>query len=45
MNSPIENRICTIFVPVRDIERAIAWYSHILGTSVEATSHLRRTRR
>ncbi|KMJ57666.1 hypothetical protein AB685_15450 [Bacillus sp. LL01] len=31
MKSPIKNRIQTVFIPVRDIEKAKKWYSEILG--------------
>ncbi len=39
MGSPIENRIGQVFVPVSNMERAIAWYSRILGQPVDQTSH------
>lgn len=39
MYSPIENRIGQVFVPVSDMDRAIAWYSRLLGLPVAATSH------
>jgi catechol 2,3-dioxygenase-like lactoylglutathione lyase family enzyme len=29
--TPIKNRIGGVFIPVRDLERARAWYSKILG--------------
>ncbi|WP_082153657.1 VOC family protein [Bacillus sp. LL01] len=31
IKSPIKNRIQTVFIPVRDIEKAKKWYSEILG--------------
>ncbi|WP_188455929.1 VOC family protein [Virgibacillus oceani] len=31
MNSPIKNKINTIFIPVKDIEKAKEWYSKMLG--------------
>ena len=39
MSSPIENRIGQVFVPVSNMERAIAWYSRIFGQPVDQTSH------
>lgn len=39
MNSPIENRIGAVFIPVSDMPRAIAWYSRLLGVAVNDTSH------
>src|SRR5262245_34832316 len=39
MSSPIENRIGQVFVPVTDMDRAIAWYSRLLGLPIAATSH------
>lgn len=37
--SPIENRIGQVFVPVADMATAIAWYSRLLGLPVSETSH------
>jgi catechol 2,3-dioxygenase-like lactoylglutathione lyase family enzyme len=37
--SPIENRIGQVFIPVRDMPRAIAWYSKILGLPTGQASH------
>lgn len=37
--SPISNRVGMIFVPVKEIERAIAWYSHLLGLPAGASTH------
>lgn len=31
MNSPIQNKILTVFIPVSDIEQAASWYCKILG--------------
>ena len=39
MSSPIENRIGQVFVPVTDMDRAIAWYSRLLGVPIAATTH------
>src|SRR5262245_40587025 len=39
MSSPIENRIGQVFVPVTDMDRAIAWYSRLLGLPIAAASH------
>lgn len=39
MNSPIENRIGCIFIPVSDMARAITWYSRLLGLPTQAASH------
>jgi len=39
MNSPIENRIGCVFVPVSDMGRAIDWYSRLLDLPVNRTSH------
>ena len=38
-NSPIENRIGSVFVPVSNMEHAAAWYSKLLGLSLETTTH------
>ncbi len=39
MNSPIDNKIGAVFIPVNDMRRAIEWYSQILGLPVKDTSH------
>ena len=39
MARPIENRIGQVFVPVSDMQRAITWYSRILGLPIDRTSH------
>jgi predicted enzyme related to lactoylglutathione lyase len=39
MNSPIQNRIGQVFVPVSDMSRAIAWYSRLLGVPTQETLH------
>jgi predicted enzyme related to lactoylglutathione lyase len=39
MSSPIENRIGQVFVPVSDMQRAVAWYSKLLGLPVMESSH------
>src|SRR5436309_1910443 len=39
MESPIENRIGQVFVPVSDMGRAVAWYSRLLGLPAGAPSH------
>ncbi|WP_419882974.1 VOC family protein [Peribacillus sp. B-H-3] len=31
MNSPIKNKINTVFIPVTNLERSAAWYSRLLG--------------
>jgi predicted enzyme related to lactoylglutathione lyase len=38
-NSPIENRIGAVFVPVSDMPRAVEWYSRLLGTPTGETTH------
>ncbi len=38
-SSPIENRIGAVFIPVSDMDRAIAWYNRLLGLPPQATSH------
>ena len=38
-SSPIHNRIGAVFVHVTDMQRAIAWYSALLGVPQSATSH------
>ncbi|WP_413449855.1 VOC family protein [Georgenia phoenicis] len=37
--SPIENRIGQVFVPVRDIARSARWYSELLGLPLGEPSH------
>jgi catechol 2,3-dioxygenase-like lactoylglutathione lyase family enzyme len=37
--SPIENRIGQVFIPVRDMHRAIDWYCKILGLPTGQASH------
>ncbi len=37
--SPIQNRIGTVFVPVSDMQRAVARYSQLFGLKPGATSH------
>ena len=39
MSSPIQNRIGAVFVPVSDMQRAVAWYSALFGLPVGDTSH------
>jgi predicted enzyme related to lactoylglutathione lyase len=39
MQSPIQNRIGSVFVPVSDMARAAAWYSRLLGVEPAETSH------
>jgi predicted enzyme related to lactoylglutathione lyase len=39
MTSPIQNKIGMVFVPVSDMDRAIAWYSRLLGLPAGDTSH------
>ncbi|WP_410770349.1 VOC family protein [Fontibacillus sp. BL9] len=34
--SPVKNKIGSVFVPVRDIEKSRAWYCKILGLKEEA---------
>lgn len=34
MKSPIANRVDTIFVHVTDLEKAVRWYSQLLGVEV-----------
>lgn len=35
MNSPIVNRIDTVFVHVRDLEKSVHWYSKLLGVDIK----------
>ncbi|QGQ18817.1 VOC family protein [Cellulomonas sp. JZ18] len=37
--SPLRNRIGQVFVPVRDMPAAVAWYSALLGLDPGDTSH------
>ena len=37
--SPIQNKIGMVFIPVSDMQKAIAWYSRLLGLPLGATSH------
>ncbi len=39
MSSPVENRIGQVFVPITNMERAIGWYSRILGLPIMETTH------
>lgn len=39
LEHPIENRIGQVFVPVSDMERAVAWYSRLFGLDADTTSH------
>lgn len=39
MNSPIENQIGCLFIPVSDMARAIAWYSHLFGLPSQPATH------
>lgn len=36
---PIHNRIGNVFVPVSDMQRAVAWYSQLFGLEPDRTSH------
>ena len=38
-DSPIDNRIGAVFVHVTDMQRAIDWYSALLGVPQHSTSH------
>lgn len=38
-NRPIQNRIGNVFVPVSDMDRAVAWYSRLFGLEPGETSH------
>ena len=35
MNSPIVNRIDTVFVHVTDLEKSVHWYSKLLGVDIK----------
>jgi catechol 2,3-dioxygenase-like lactoylglutathione lyase family enzyme len=37
--SPITNRIGQVFIPVRDMQTSIEWYSRLLGLPVLGASH------
>lgn len=39
MSSPVQNQIGAVFIPVSDMQRAIAWYSALLGLPQTETSH------
>lgn len=39
MNSPIENRIGCLLIPVSDMPRAIAWYSRLFGLPSQSATH------
>jgi hypothetical protein len=39
VSSPIHNKIGAVFVPVTDLQRAITWYSWLLGVPMGTTSH------
>lgn len=39
MASPIQNHIGTVFIPVSDMPRAIAWYSRLLDLPIQTTAH------
>ncbi len=39
MQSPIQNRVGMLFIPVSDMARAIAWYSQLLGLPTGQTTH------
>jgi predicted enzyme related to lactoylglutathione lyase len=39
MQSPIHNRVGIVFIPVSDMQRAITWYSRLLGLPAGDTSH------
>ena len=38
-HSPIKNQIGSVFVPVSDMQRAIEWYSRLLGQPVKETTY------
>lgn len=38
-SSPIQNRIGQVFIPVNDMQHAIAWYSALFGLDPGDTSH------
>jgi predicted enzyme related to lactoylglutathione lyase len=39
ISSPIQNRIGQVFIPVNDMQKAIAWYSRLFGLEPGDTSH------
>jgi predicted enzyme related to lactoylglutathione lyase len=39
MNSPIQNKIGMVFIPVSDMAAAVAWYSRLFGLPAGKTSH------
>lgn len=39
MESPLQNRIGNVFVPVSDVERSVEWYSELFGLPAEDTAH------
>ena len=39
MPSPLDNNIGTVFIPVSDMPRAIAWYSRLFGLPDAAATH------
>lgn len=39
MQSPVQNRIGMVFIPVSDMPRAIAWYSRLFGLPAGSTTH------
>ncbi|WP_266078490.1 VOC family protein [Haladaptatus caseinilyticus] len=38
-NSPIDNRIGSVFVPVSDMRTAIEWYSDLFDLPIDESSH------
>lgn len=39
MQSPIQNRVGMVFIPISDMPRAIAWYSRLLGLPAGQPTH------
>jgi predicted enzyme related to lactoylglutathione lyase len=39
MSSPIQRSIGQVFIPVRDMSRAVGWYAELLGFEPQETSH------
>ena len=39
MRSPIQHAVGQMFIPVRDMTRAVAWYADLLGIDPGDTSH------
>ncbi|GAA1241311.1 VOC family protein [Oryzihumus leptocrescens] len=39
MTSPIQRIVGQVFIPVRDMPRAVAWYADLLGFEPGETSH------